>query len=230
MKSPARMEAVVSRTAGDAQAPPFSECVSAFGEEFEYVCRALRRHGVHRGDAEDLAQDVFLVVWRRWSSYDPSRPLRPWLAGIAARVAHDFHKRRRREVPHRQVDLEDPALVGEEHVEAARARGLVLAALARLPERHRLALVRHELEGVPPHELARLMNVPLSTAYTRIRRARLAFARVLAGLEKKKAAPPTRGKRRSLSGMASGLGVTFVAAATVVLSIPGVAAVCDLAG
>jgi RNA polymerase sigma-70 factor (ECF subfamily) len=198
---------------GDSLLPPrgredalgFSDCFAAFDEEFDYVCRALRRYGINAGDVEDVAQDVLVVVWRRWDAYDRARPLRPWLSGIAARVAHDFIKRRRREVPQSHIEIEDPGPIGEDRIEASRARGLLLAALAALPERHRTTIVLHELDGRRPTEIAERMGVPMSTAYTRIRRAREAFARALATIKKRNEHLP-RQARTPGRGVARGVG------------------------
>jgi RNA polymerase sigma-70 factor (ECF subfamily) len=172
--------------------PGFSESFRAFDEEFDYVCRSMRRHGVGRGDAEDLAQDVLIVAWRRWRDYDRGRPLRPWLAGIAARVARDFLKRRRREVPQGQIDLVAPGLTGEDQIESSRTRVMMQAALAALPDRHRVAIELYDLQGLAPHEIAQAMGVPMATAYTRLRRAHLAFARELGRLRKGRVPGPRR--------------------------------------
>jgi RNA polymerase sigma-70 factor, ECF subfamily len=155
--------------------PAFSSCLRAFGQEFDYVFRTLRRHGIAAADAEDLAQEVFLVMWRRWSSYDRERPLRPWLAGIAFRLAY-HHRERRREDLRPEFDLPDHLPDPEAQLETERFRRLVLAALASLPERHRAPLVLCDLDGLTMPEVADILEVPLSTAYTRVRRARLAFA------------------------------------------------------
>jgi RNA polymerase sigma-70 factor (ECF subfamily) len=174
---------------------------------------------VKPGDAEDLAQDVLMVVWRRWGDYDRRRPLRPWLSGIASRVARDFLKRRWREVLHGQIDVIDPALIGEDQVESARARGLVAEALAALPDRHRMAIVLYDLQGQAPHQIARAMGVPISTAYTRLRRAHQAFARELARIRKS-------GGERPLASFApaprrafvAGIGAAMVATLALLLS------------
>jgi RNA polymerase sigma factor (sigma-70 family) len=156
----------------------FAACERAFREEFDHVCRALRRQGVASADAEDLAQEVFLVMWRRWSDYDVDRPLRPWLGGIAYRLAHHYRRRRWREVPGSAADeenVEDGGLAGEERLTAWRAQALVLEALTHLPDRHRTVIVLHDLGGLTVQELATKLSTPLSTVYSRIRRARLAL-------------------------------------------------------
>jgi RNA polymerase sigma factor (sigma-70 family) len=155
----------------------FVNCVRAFETEFDYVYRALKRHGVNPADAEDLAQEVFLVMWRRWADYDSARPLRPWLAGIAFKVAHDYRRRSGREVPGGLVDAEDQAPGAEEHLASARARTLVLRALGSLPEKQRTIIVMHDLDGASMREIADILSVPLFTAYSRLRSARQAFAK-----------------------------------------------------
>jgi RNA polymerase sigma-70 factor (ECF subfamily) len=155
----------------------FVHCIRAFENEFDYVYRALKRHGVNASDAEDLAQEVFLVMWRRWADYDTERPLRPWLAGIAFKVAHDHRRRSGREVPGGLVDAEDQAPGAEEHLASARARSLVLKALASLPEKQRTLIVMHDLDGASMREIADTLAVPLFTAYSRLRSARQAFAK-----------------------------------------------------
>src|SRR5205814_9193959 len=90
-------------------------------------------------------------------------------------------------------------------VESSRTRGLVLAALAALPDRHRQAIVLHDLEGLPPHQIARAMGVPMSTAYSRLRRAHLAFARELIRAGKRPDAGPasSAGRRAFAAGVST---------------------------
>jgi RNA polymerase sigma factor (sigma-70 family) len=118
-------------------------------------------------------------MWRRWADYDTERPLRPWLAGIAFKVAHDYRRRSGREVPGGLVDAEDQAPGAEEHLASSRARTLVLRALASLPEKQRTIIVMHDLDGASMREIADLLSVPLFTAYSRLRSARQAFAKAV---------------------------------------------------
>ncbi|HXU82381.1 MAG TPA: sigma-70 family RNA polymerase sigma factor [Polyangia bacterium] len=146
-------------------------------EEFDFVHRTLRRHGVPAADCEDLAQEVFLVTWRRWHDYDQRRPLRAWLTGIAYRVARDYRRSlRRRARPELTPDLPDEAPLPDHELASARTRSLVLRALQTLPESDHQLLVRHELEGRSIRDIARDSSLPLFTVYTRLRRARLRFA------------------------------------------------------
>ena len=160
-----------------------ARCAQAFEGQFDYIHRALRRHGVSAGDADDLVQEVFLVMWRRWPDYDPGRPLRPWVAGIAYRVAYHHRERLAREVPGGLIDAEDQAAGPEEHLAAARSRDLVLRALGALPEKQRGVMVLHQIDGLSMREVARLLDVPLFTAYSRLRAARVRFAAAVRDLQ-----------------------------------------------
>jgi len=173
----------VSEAPAIRQLPLFTSCVQAFEEEFDYLHRAVRRLGVSGSDAEDLVQEVFLVMWRRWSDYQQDRPLRPWMVGIAAHLAHRHKRRRLREVFGSRLETADDGPLAEERLASAAARNLVLRVLGELPSRHRIPLVMHEIEGLTITELTQLLDIPLATAYTRVRRARLAFAAVLQRLQ-----------------------------------------------
>jgi RNA polymerase sigma-70 factor (ECF subfamily) len=151
--------------------------MDSFEGEFDFVYRSLRRHGVGVADAEDLAQEVFLVMWRRRDHYDPGRPLRAWLGGIAFRLAHDYRRRKGREVPSGFVDAQDEAASADDRVASATARRLVRESLEALAPKHRALLVMHELDGISMHDIAAELDVPLATAYTRLRAARHAFAK-----------------------------------------------------
>jgi RNA polymerase sigma-70 factor, ECF subfamily len=151
-------------------------CVAAFEAEFDYIHKSLRRHGISDADADDLAQEVFLIMWRRWGDFDAERPVRPWLAGIAFRVAYNHRDRIAREVPGGLVDTRDLAEGPEERIASDRVRALVLQALSQVPEKQRTAMILHHLDGLGVREVARAMKVPLFTAYSRLRAGRRSFA------------------------------------------------------
>src|SRR5881394_3218394 len=120
--------------------------MAIFEAELGYVYWVLRRFGAAPVDAEDLCQEVFLAMWRRRDTYDPERPLRPWIAGIAFRVKQQHRRRGGRELLRAFVDQPDHAPLPDERLEAAGTQSLVVEALARLPERHRTVLVMHDID------------------------------------------------------------------------------------
>ena len=147
-------------------------CVSAFYVELEYVQRTLRRLGTDRSEIDDLAQDVFLVLHRRWGEYDPSRPLRPYLFGIALRIALAHQRKRYREVAFGTVELGDDGPGPEDALSSKQTHALLQAALQRIPLPRRTVLVMHELDLVPVTEVATTLSIPLFTVYSRLRKAR----------------------------------------------------------
>ena len=152
-----------------------------YREHLDYVWQSLRRLGVAAADLEDLAHEVFVVVHRRLADYDPARPIRPWLFGIAYRVASE-HRRRaaRRELP-ASDDARAVATDTSPEMRAVKNQAIELAkrALAALDDDARAVFVLAELDGVPVTDVATTLEIPVNTAYTRLRRARIAVAEAL---------------------------------------------------
>jgi len=147
-------------------------CLGAFQRELEYVYRTFRRLGTAPSEVDDLAQDLFLALRRSWSDYDPGRPLRPYLFGIAFRIASAHQRKRRREVAFGILEINDAGPGPDDALRAKQSRALVLAALERIPLPRRAVLVMHELDDVPVAEVAKVLAIPLFTAYSRLRKAR----------------------------------------------------------
>lgn len=162
--------------------PPFRD---VFNAELQYVWNVLRRMGVRASDLEDVTNEVFVAVHRGLPAFDATRPLRPWLFGIAFRVAsnHRRQARHRYEVADDATGVTDPADGPEEHLESKRARQLVLDALDALDLDFRGVLVMHDLDGHPVPEVAAALGVPLNTAYSRLRLAREQFAAAVRRLQ-----------------------------------------------
>jgi RNA polymerase sigma-70 factor, ECF subfamily len=159
------------------------ECLEAFQREFDHLCRTLRRLGIAESEVEDVAQEVFLVLHRNWAEYDASRPLRPYLFGIAFRVAAS-HRRRIKERPSTHVDIEDASPRPDQALQAKQARAVVLSALERVPLPRRAVLLMHDLDDVSMQEIASELRIPLFTAYSRLRKARKEFERAVRRMRK----------------------------------------------
>jgi RNA polymerase sigma-70 factor (ECF subfamily) len=147
-------------------------CLDAFQRELDYVFRTLRRLGTGPGEVEDLAQEVFLALRWSWSEYDPSRPLRPYLFGIAFRIASAHRRKFSREVAFGIVEVGDAGPGPDDALQIKQARATVLAALEHIPLPRRAVLVMHDLDDVPVSQVASVLSIPLFTAYSRLRKAR----------------------------------------------------------
>jgi RNA polymerase sigma-70 factor (ECF subfamily) len=146
-----------------------------FEAEFSYVFHTLHRLGVRRADLEDLTHEVFVAVHRAQDAYDPKRPIRPWLFGIAFRVASGYRRRARhtREVSDDAMpEPADAAPLADERLASERARRLVIDALDDVELDRRAVLVLHDIDGQSMPEIAEALAIPLNTAYSRLRLAR----------------------------------------------------------
>ena len=158
---------------------------AAYDTEFEAVWLYLRRLGVPEADVEDAVHDVFVVAHRRYGTYDSSRPLRPWLLGIAFRIAAQWRRRHRLEVtvPDSGPEPVDEARPPDEVVASEEAKSRLQAALSKLDIHQRAVVVMHDLHGIPVPEIADSLDVPLNTVYSRLRLGRAKISAALGGEE-----------------------------------------------
>src|SRR6185503_6468140 len=98
------------------------------------------------------------VVFRRWAELDPDRPIRPWLFGVARRVAAGM-RRKDRETP---VERVDTAVAAPDRTADAE-RDLLWRALAQLDEDRRLVIVLHDLDGWTGADIARELAISVNT-------------------------------------------------------------------
>jgi RNA polymerase sigma-70 factor (ECF subfamily) len=117
-----------------------------------------------------------LRVHAKLDSYDPERPIRPWLFAFAVRAAADYRRLSRHSV---FVDSDqesvDPALTPEEAAIRSDAGRLVQRGLDALSLPTRAVLVMYEIDGRDMKEIADALEIPVNTAYSRLRLARATF-------------------------------------------------------
>ncbi|UJR82263.1 sigma-70 family RNA polymerase sigma factor [Sandaracinus amylolyticus] len=121
-----------------------------------------------RREAEDLVHDVFLEVWRRAHSYDPSRAsVRAWLVLMMRSRSLD---RRKSHAFARSAPLaHDPRVApASESPAVLLDRARVAAALAALPEAQRDVLVLGYFEGLSSSEIAERLGAPIGTVKSRV--------------------------------------------------------------
>jgi RNA polymerase sigma-70 factor (ECF subfamily) len=139
-------------------------------------------------EARDLAQEIFVRVYRKLDTCrDPDR-LVPWLIRIARNVCLD-HLRRRKVRPPAQdipaedlVSLADPGPRPDQQWLNDRRKRLVIAALQKLSKINREIILLKDMQGLPLAEIADQLDLPIGTVKSRCSRARVELARAVIGL------------------------------------------------
>ena len=138
----------------------------AFGEIYERhaqkVFRFLYAHLMHRRDAEDLTEDVFIRVWRALPGYrEQGTPFLSFVFRIARNVLIDHYRRERRSMEQASSDdvtIRDPEPGPVEMMQSEVQRQELVQALDGLREDYRLVLVLRFLSDLNPEETARAMG------------------------------------------------------------------------
>ena len=169
------MPAAMTLHAIDAvEIPSFDE---VYEQHVAFVWRTLRSFGVAEAQLEDATQDAFVVVHRRLSEWEGRAALTTWLFAIARRVAGGYRRKRGR-AEQRNAPLDDKHEDSADTFAAlsrAQAAATVMAILDTLDEDKRIVFALVELEQLAVPEVARMLELNLNTAYSRLRLARAAF-------------------------------------------------------
>lgn len=143
----------------------------------------LMRQGAAEDQAEDIAQESLLTLWRKAESFDPAQAsVATWLFTIARNRRIDRLRRENRP----EFDPNDPALqpdpvpAPDSGVEAGQNEDRLRAALAGLPEEQAGLLRLAFFQDLSHRDIAVQQNLPLGTVKSRIR---LALAKLKATLE-----------------------------------------------
>lgn len=137
----------------------------------------LAAQTLDRAAAEEIAQDVFLVVWRKANTFDPARgAFRPWALRIAhLRIINELRRRGRRPAavadPEglRLMTLPDDSPPPDEAAWWEYRRTVVQEAVTHLPPPQRQALSLAFFDDLTHEQIATFLDVPLGTTKTRIR-------------------------------------------------------------
>jgi RNA polymerase sigma-70 factor (ECF subfamily) len=142
------------------------------------------------GDAEDVAQDVFVAVWKHAARFDPAKgKASTWLYRIAANRCIDM-RRRRSFRAFLGLDAMPGEAAGDEpaadaRVGARQELAIVRAGLAALPERQRMALLLRAVADMDVPDIAAVMETSVGSAEQLLVRGRRALREHLASTEKK---------------------------------------------
>jgi RNA polymerase sigma-70 factor (ECF subfamily) len=165
----------------EAPAPSASTTITIHAlvtDHFDLVRRWLRAFGVPRDDADDAAQQVFLVAAGKLEAIRPGSE-RSFLFGTARGVAAN-HRRISRRRPHVADEAEVAALLDgtpnpEERLGDHQAHAILEHLIGRLEDDLRDVFVLFQLDEMSTAEIAAILGIPSGTVASRLRRAREAF-------------------------------------------------------
>lgn len=152
-----------------------------YDENFDYVYRLVARLAGSM-EAEDLAQEVFVVVCRRLDGFEGRADIKTWLFQIAYRVVGaSIRKQRMRRLLALEVKAEsnDLAIAIPRSLERAEQGRALAKALRKLSFNKRAVIILHDVEGWPCATIAERLGVPTNTIYTRLHHARKALAKAM---------------------------------------------------
>jgi RNA polymerase sigma-70 factor, ECF subfamily len=145
---------------------------------FDFVWRCARALGSTPQEVDDVVQDVFMVVQRRFGDLRDEALARSWVYGITRRVVHAH--RRRRPKGDSQAPIEVDALTSPDRSplaaaeQSARVR-LLSVLLDGLDGPKREVFVLSEILEMNGREIAETLGIPMNTVYSRLRVAREEF-------------------------------------------------------
>ncbi|MDF2694830.1 MAG: polymerase sigma factor RpoE [Labilithrix sp.] len=158
-------------------------------EHVKFVARSLRRLGVRESEVDDAVQEVFVIASRKVDTIAEGSE-RSFLYGTAIRVASNARRIERRALTRRaetKIASEQDGIDTGPNAEQLLARRAARAALDTILEKMtvemRVAFTLFELEEMTIAEIAALLEVPMGTVSSRLRRARELFEQQVAAMK-----------------------------------------------
>ena len=170
--------------AKDGDETAFAELVKNYQERLISVFYHLLQN---QETAEDLAQEVFLRIYRARNGYEPTAKFSTWLFKIANNLANNSRRSRgrRKEVtldvrdsgpmglrPEEQILAEKSGLMPTRQLDKHEMQRIVQAALAELNERQRLAVLLHKFEEMSYADIGATMEMSPQAVKSLLSRAR----------------------------------------------------------
>ena len=184
-----------------------ARCLAGDAQAWEQLARTQHRriYGIcyrftgSQSDAEDLAQEAFLKMYRNLASFDPEKgSFTTWLTTLTRNLLVDNYRRSRLERASDSLDegyegeedgptkaerLTDGGKSQEQHVAGLELRAQIQEALKQVSPDLREAVILRDLEDMDYKEIAEILGIPQGTVKSRISRGRSELARLLKRIE-----------------------------------------------
>ena len=165
---------------------------------------ALGYTGRHH-DAEEIAQTVFVKVWKALPQFRGASAFTTWLYRLTLNPSTDHYRRERKRRGDLSLDdpdlspIRDAAPSPEEIVIQREEEAILRKALAELPEQHRVILILREMDGLDYQEIAQVLDLEMGTVKSRLARARRALREKLLAEGNLLDAPPSNPKKGGMA-------------------------------
>jgi RNA polymerase sigma-70 factor (ECF subfamily) len=158
---------------------------SIYKQYFDFVWASVRRLGVALPAADDVVQEVFIVIHSRLHTLEQPEALRSWIYGVVRRTVSSHHRSRRAKEASgatlaAEPDMRPTPPTPFDLTEQNDQVRLLWSLLEELDESKREVFSMAELDELTVPEIAEILALPLNTAYSRLRAARQAFEEALA--------------------------------------------------
>lgn len=140
------------------------------------------------GDIEDIAQQVFIRIWKSAKSYEPSAKFTTWMFTITRNLVFNETRRLSRKKTVSQNEFEDEYGIEtpdtanrspQENLEEKELESAIDAAINALPEKARMALTLRRYQNMPYEEIAEILDISISAAKSLLFRARIQLKEAL---------------------------------------------------
>ena len=165
-----------------AAVPPFK---ALYRQYFDFVWSSARRLGIEPSGMDDLIQEVFIAIHSKLHTLENPDALRSWIYGVVRRTASN-HRRAKRARGETRADTTGFANTAStlptplQQTERSADVQLLMTLLGELDEAKREIFSLVEIEELSVPDAADALGIPLNTAYSRLRSARLGFEAALA--------------------------------------------------
>jgi RNA polymerase sigma-70 factor (ECF subfamily) len=165
--------------------PKVPSFLDVYERYVDFAWASARRLGVEAESMDDVVQEVFIVVHQRLHTLERPEAIRSWIYGVVRRTVSHYHRARRAKslsgAPVVDADsLETNVPTPFELTEQSGQVKLLETLLLELTPNQREVFVLAEIHELSAPEIAEALEIPLNTAYSRLRVARQMFDAALA--------------------------------------------------
>lgn len=169
------------------------KCLDGDEEGFEMLVKKYQNQVINTvysligttQDADDIAQEVFIKVYKNLGSFNKKAKFSTWLYRISVNTAYNHLKKEKRPLPSDYLQATDVFKKSSlEELESREKQELIRKSIERLPFRFRRVIVLKEIEGLSYKDIAKTLGCRLGTVESRLFRARRMLKKILSPLVK----------------------------------------------